>query len=64
MYFAPALLAADEEVDGIQRFLTRPVVAIAIVIGCFILTRITYAVLRAVVRKVADSKPEIGRAHV
>ena len=61
MYFAPALLAADEEVDGIQRFLTRPVVAIAIVIGCFILTRITYAILRAVVRKVADSKPGRGK---
>ena len=61
MHFAPALLAADEEVDGIQRFLTRPVVAIAIVIGCFILTRITYAILRAVVRKVADSKPGRGK---
>lgn len=61
MHFAPALFAADEEVDGIQRFLTRPVVAIAIVIGCFILTRITYAILRAVVRKVADSKPGRGK---
>ena len=61
MHFAPALFAADEEVDGIQRFLTRPVVAIAIVVGCFILTRITYAILRAVVRKVADSKPGRGK---
>ena len=61
MHFAPTLFAADEEVDGIQRFLTRPVVAIAIVIGCFILTRITYAILRAVVRKVADSKPGRGK---
>lgn len=55
------LLAADEEVDGIQRFLTRPVIAVAIIIGCFVLTRITYAILRAVVRKVADSKPGRGK---
>jgi small-conductance mechanosensitive channel len=55
------VLAADEEVDGIQRFLTRPVIAIAIIIGCFVLTRITYAILRAVVRKVADSKPGRGK---
>ncbi len=51
------VLAAEEEISGIQRFLTRPVIAIVIVIGCFILTRITYAILRIVVRKVADSKP-------
>jgi small-conductance mechanosensitive channel len=51
------LLAADEQADGIQRFLTRPVIAVAIVVGCFILTRITHAILRTVVRKVADSKP-------
>jgi small-conductance mechanosensitive channel len=55
------LLAADEEVDGIQRFLTRPVIAVVIVVGCFILTRITYAILRTVVRKVADSKPGRGK---
>ena len=61
---APSLVivAADEEsVDGIQRFFTRPVIAIAIILGCFILTRITYAILRAVVRKVADSKPGRGK---
>jgi small-conductance mechanosensitive channel len=57
----PALLAADEEVGGIQRFFTRPVVAVAIVVGCFIVTRITYAILRAVVRKVADTKPGLGK---
>ena len=51
------LLAADEEVGGVQRFLTRPVIAVAIIVGCFIATRITYAILRIVVRKVADSKP-------
>jgi small-conductance mechanosensitive channel len=57
------LLAADEETtNGIQRFFTRPVIAIAIVIGCFVLTRITYAILRAVVRKVADSKPGRGKS--
>ena len=56
-----ALIAADEEVDGIQRFLTRPVIAVVIVVGCFILTRITYAILRTVVRKVADSKPGRGK---
>lgn len=56
-----AIVAADEVSDGIQRFLTRPVIAVAIVIGCFILTRITYAILRAVVRKVADSKPGRGK---
>ena len=57
------LFAADEDaVSGIQRFLTRPVIAVAIVIGCFILTRITYAILRSVVRKVADSKPGRGKS--
>jgi small-conductance mechanosensitive channel len=57
------LLAADEETtNGIQRFFTRPVIAIAIVVGCFVLTRITYAILRAVVRKVADSKPGRGKS--
>jgi len=56
------VVAADEEAaDGIQRFFTRPVIAIAIIVGCFILTRITYAILRAVVRKVADSKPGRGK---
>ena len=55
------LLAAEEEVGGVQRFLTRPVIAIAIVVGCFVLTRITYAILRIVVRKVADSKPGRGK---
>lgn len=57
------VLAADEEtVSGVQRFFTRPVIAAAIVVGCFILTRITYAILRAVVRKVADSKPGRGKS--
>ncbi|NDG77471.1 MAG: hypothetical protein EBX51_06605, partial [Acidimicrobiia bacterium] len=57
-----AVVAADEEaVSGVQRFLTRPVIAVAIVVGCFILTRITYAILRSVVRKVADSKPGRGK---
>lgn len=45
-----------------QRFFTRPVVAVAIITGCFILTRITYAILRSVVRKVADSKPGRGKS--
>ena len=45
-----------------QRFFTRPVIAVAIIIGCFILTRITYAILRSVVRKVADSKPGRGKS--
>lgn len=57
-----AVVAADEEaVSGVQRFLTRPFIAVAIVVGCFILTRITYAILRSVVRKVADSKPGRGK---
>ena len=57
------LFAADEDpVDGIQRFFTRPVIAVAIIVGCFILTRITYAILRTVVRKVADSKPGRGKS--
>jgi small-conductance mechanosensitive channel len=56
------LLSADEQADGIQRFLTRPVIAIVIVVGCFILTRVTYTVLRTVVRKVADSKPGRGKS--
>jgi small-conductance mechanosensitive channel len=37
------------------------VVAVVIIVGCFVLTRITYAVLRMVVRKVADSKPGRGK---
>ena len=56
------LLAADDEVGGVQRFLTRPVIALAIVIGCFVVTRITYVILRIVVRKVADSKPGRGKS--
>ncbi|MEK0415691.1 MAG: hypothetical protein RL352_1088, partial [Actinomycetota bacterium] len=52
----------EETTNGIQRFFTRPVIAIAIVVGCFVLTRITYAILRAVVRKVADSKPGRGKS--
>jgi small-conductance mechanosensitive channel len=57
------VFAADEDpVDGIQRFFTRPVIAVAIIVGCFILTRITYAILRTVVRKVADSKPGRGKS--
>ena len=56
-----ALLAAEEESGGLQRFLTRPVIAVAIILGCFVLTRITYAILRTVVRKVADSKPGRGQ---
>lgn len=52
-----SIIAADEEtVTGIQRFLTRPVIAILIIVGCYLLTRINYFALRAVVRKVADSK--------
>ena len=43
-----------EEASGITRFLTRPVVAILVVIGCFIFTRISYAILRATVRRIAD----------
>ncbi|MEY2740008.1 MAG: mechanosensitive ion channel family protein [Ilumatobacteraceae bacterium] len=50
------MIAADEAV-GIARFLTRPVVAILIVVGCFLLTRITYAVLRSTVRRIADRPP-------
>ena len=62
LHVSLGLIAADDEsVDGIQRFFTRPVVAIAIVVGCFILTRLTYAILRVVVRKVADSKPGRGK---
>ena len=57
------VFGADEDpVDGIQRFFTRPVIAVAIIVGCFILTRITYAILRTVVRKVADSKPGRGKS--
>ncbi|MFZ9651252.1 MAG: hypothetical protein ACO3AI_05985, partial [Ilumatobacteraceae bacterium] len=50
------LISADkaEEASGLTRFLTRPVVAILVVIGCFIFTRISYAILRATVRRIAD----------
>ncbi len=43
-----------EEESGLTRFLTRPVVAILVVIGCFIFTRISYAILRTTVRRIAD----------
>jgi small-conductance mechanosensitive channel len=46
-----------EAVTGVQRFLTRPVIAVAIIILTYVLTRISHVVLRTVVRKVADSKP-------
>lgn len=61
MHLANIIFAAEDGVGGIQRFLTRPVIAVAIVVGCFVLTRITYAILRVVVRKVADSKPGRGK---
>ena len=46
-----------EEASGFTRFLTRPVVAILVVIGCLIFTRISYAILRATVRRIADRTP-------
>ncbi len=44
---------AEEEL-GLARFLTNPVIAVLVVIGCFIFTRISYAILRATVRRIAD----------
>ena len=44
-----------EEESGFTRFLSRPVIAILVVIGCFIFTRISYAILRTTVRRIADS---------
>ncbi|NDB42736.1 MAG: hypothetical protein EB035_07130 [Actinobacteria bacterium] len=54
--FSALILAAKqtEEESGFTRFLTRPVIAILVVIGCFIFTRISYAILRATVRRIAD----------
>ncbi|NBP42306.1 MAG: hypothetical protein EBU68_05925, partial [Actinobacteria bacterium] len=54
--FSTLILAAKqtEEESGFTRFLTRPVIAILVVIGCFIFTRISYAILRATVRRIAD----------
>ncbi|MGA1240142.1 MAG: hypothetical protein ACO3XZ_05335, partial [Ilumatobacteraceae bacterium] len=50
------VISADkaEEASGLTRFLTRPVVAFLVVIGCFIFTRISYAILRVTVRRIAD----------
>ena len=45
------------EESGFTKFMTKPVVAIAIVLGCFIFTRISYLVLRFVVRRIADRSP-------
>ena len=49
--------AADATDAGLARFATRPVVAVLIVVGCFLLTRITYAMLRTSVRRIADRPP-------
>ena len=37
--------------------MTKPVIAIAIIVGCFIFTRISYAVLSLVVKRIADRPP-------
>ena len=43
-----------EEETGFTRFLTKPVIAILVVVGCFIFTRISYVILRSIVRRIAD----------
>lgn len=43
-----------DEATGFTRFLTKPVIALLIVAGCFIFTRITYVILSIVVRRIAD----------
>ena len=45
------------EETGFTRFMTKPVIAIAIIVGCFIFTRISYAVLSLVVKRIADRPP-------
>jgi small-conductance mechanosensitive channel len=57
----PIFAADNEVVTGIQRFLTRPVVTMIIIVGTYLITRINYYALRSVVRKVADSKAGRGR---
>jgi len=43
-----------EEESGFSRFLTKPVIAGLVVVGCFIFTRISYAILLAIVKRIAD----------
>jgi small-conductance mechanosensitive channel len=57
----PILAAENDVVTGIQRFFTRPVVTLIIIVGTYLITRINYYALRSVVRKVADSKAGRGR---
>lgn len=57
----PIFAADNEVVTGVQRFLTRPVVTMIIIVGTYLITRINYYALRSVVRKVADSKAGRGR---
>ena len=47
-----AYITAKKPVEetGFAKFMTNPVIAIAIVVGCFIFTRISYAILSVVVR--------------
>ena len=45
------------EETGFTRFMTKPVIAIAIIVGCFIFTRISYAVLSLVLKRIADLPP-------
>ncbi|MFM8836937.1 MAG: hypothetical protein ACKOFM_08850, partial [Actinomycetota bacterium] len=44
----------SEEESGFTRFLTKPVIAGLVVVGCFIFTRISSAILLAIVKRIAD----------
>ena len=46
-----------EEATGLTRFLTPPVIAVLIIVGCFIFTRISYAILSVTVRRISDRSP-------
>ena len=57
--FVTTFVTAKKPVEetGFTRFMTKPVIAIAIIVGCFIFTRISYAVLSLVVKRIADRPP-------
>ncbi len=46
-----------DEATGFTRFLTPPVVSVLIIVGCFIFTRISYAILSVTVRRISDRSP-------
>lgn len=60
LIFITAKKAVEE--TGFMKFMTKPVVSVLIILGCFVFTRISYAILRTVVRRIAD-RPSSNAAN-